>query len=126
MKYSKKIHILPSFNYTFNIILPFATIDANEDYTTWNWHESGSALMGFSMDKDLDDRLVSAPVRFEAGKAYRLSVDARGESEYYTDIFEVRMGTGKSAADMSTELIMLPPEASPSTISRLQQATVSL
>lgn len=90
---------------TADDFLPFTTIDANEDYATWNWHESGSALMGFSMDKDLDDWLMSAPVRLEAGKAYRLSVDARGESEYYTDIFEVRMGTGKGAADMSTELI---------------------
>lgn len=53
----------------------------------------------------MDDWLMSAPVKLEAGKAYRLAFDARGESEYYKDHFEVKMGDQCNVSAMTTELI---------------------
>lgn len=90
---------------TSDDFLPFTPVNSNDDSSTWAWHESGCALIGYSWEKDLDDWLMSPPVRLEAGKAYRLAIDARGESEYYTDLFEVRMGSGNGVADMTAELI---------------------
>ena len=71
---------------------PFTVLDSNTDNNTWGWNESGCAFIGYSWEKDMDDWLMSAPVKLEAGKAYRLAFDARGESEYYKDHFEVKMG----------------------------------
>lgn len=85
---------------------PFTVIDSNDDNNnTWGWQESGCAFIGFNWQNDMDDWLMSAPVKLEAGKAYRLAFDARGESEYYKDHFEVKMGDQCNVSAMTTELI---------------------
>lgn len=90
---------------THDDILPFMFIDANDDANSWGWNESGCAFIGYSWEKDMDDWLMSAPVKLEAGKAYRFAFDARGESEYYKDLFEVKMGNQSSVSAMTTHLM---------------------
>ena len=100
--------IIPPYSNEFatsDDFCPFTVIDYNNDQNTWSWNEAGSAFIGYSWEKDMDDWLMSAPLKLEAGKAYRLAFDARGESEYYKDLFEVKMGNQCNADAMVTELI---------------------
>lgn len=100
--------IIPPYTNDFatnDDFLPFTVIDTNNDNNSWLWNESGCAFIGYSWQNDMDDWLMSAPVKLEAGKAYRLAFDARGESEYYTDHFEVKMGNQCNVNAMVTTLI---------------------
>ena len=100
--------IIPPYSNDFatsDDFTPFTVLDTNTDNNTWGWNESGCAFIGYSWEKDMNDWLMSAPVKLEAGKAYRLAFDARGESEYYTDLFEVKMGSQCDVNAMVTELI---------------------
>ncbi len=99
--------IMPPYTNTFETgddILPFTVIDSNNDANTWSWNESGCAYIGYSWQNDMNDWLVSAPVKLEAGKAYRLAIDARGEANY-KDHFEVKMGSQANVDAMVTALI---------------------
>lgn len=99
--------IMPPYTNAFatsDDFLPFTVIDSNDDFNTWGWNESGCAYIGYSWQNDMNDWLVSAPVKLEAGKAYRLAIDARGEANY-KDHFEVKMGTQANVDALVTALI---------------------
>lgn len=85
----------------------FTVIDANQDETTWQYYydEQGFASCKYNSDNNADDWLISPAFRLEAGKTYSMAIDMNTSSEYYTERFEVMMGSEATAEAMTTEVI---------------------
>ena len=49
---------------------------------------SDAAMMGFNSSMDMDDWLITPPMKLEAGKKYLLSLDARASSNSMPERFE--------------------------------------
>lgn len=96
--------IVPPVEETFDAM---SSIDA---YTiisdrTYSWTVAGKTAQ-VSGNAQMDDWLVTPPIRLEAGKVYEFAIDARCYSSY-AERFEVMVGTAPTAAAMTTAVI--PP-----------------
>lgn len=83
-----------------------SVIDANNDGKTWKFN-NGFARYSYNSSKPADDWLMTPPVRFEKGKAYRVSFKARSNSASYAERLEVKYGTS-SAIEAMTGTILEP------------------
>lgn len=82
----------------------FTVIDANADNCSWAFNaDNNAAAYSYSSSNNGDDWLVSRPILLEAGKSYRVALDARNRN--YDERFEVMMGATPTAAGMTTEVI---------------------
>ena len=70
----------------------FQVIDANEDDETWSWNSSYGANYSYSTTNAANDYLITAPVKFEAGKNYKVIVTANAASTSYPEAFRVLVG----------------------------------
>ena len=81
----------------------YTVIDANGDYQTWEYDDLFLAA-SCPRDYDADDWLLTPRLQLQAGKTYRLtlnaSVDQEGEEQ-----LSVLMGQGTRVADMQTVLV---------------------
>lgn len=79
-------------------------IDNNGDDRSWTFND-GAARYTYSSANQGDDWLITPALPMKKGEAYELSVDVRGNSTYYTESFEICMGSNATAAAMTVELI---------------------
>lgn len=87
----------------------FGIIDYNRDGYSWNTDSQYSSFVcsnGYG-NVIADDWLISPAIKLEAGKSYRMYVDAWGVATNYVETFEVRMGHEPSASGMT--FVALPP-----------------
>lgn len=80
----------------------FQVIDANDDEKTWKWSESYGTYYSYNSSLAADDYLVSAPVKFEAGKNYRVVVTANCADADYPEAFRVLVGKEATVAGLNT------------------------
>lgn len=88
----------------------FTVIDANNDGKTWqydDYHQFMSILYNTTLD--MDDWLITPPLKMEAGRAYILTFKARGINTYPERI-SVSIGKGNTVGDLTTQIV------SPSTV----------
>ncbi len=88
--------------------LAFTIIDANEDGSTWYFTTSdgnGYAQYQWNDDNAGDDWLVSPAIKLETGKIYHINIDAWAESDYNPERVEVKLGSAKTAAAMTKDVI---------------------
>lgn len=81
----------------------FTVLDANADNKTWGHDNSEKAARGNSCyGQDMDDWLITPPVRMEYGKAYKVSFRVRNNGARYPERFDLRMGTAETPQAMTT------------------------
>lgn len=80
-------------------------IDANEDDKVWTVQSDGSVRMTYNSAKDMDDWLITPPIKLEAGKAYELSFQTKSQSTVFPERLEVKYGKANTVAGMTTTLV---------------------
>ena len=80
----------------------FQVIDVNEDSKTWNWSESYGTYYSYNQTQAADDYLVSVPLKFEAGKSYRVVVAASCAGADYPEAFRLLIGKEATVAGLNT------------------------
>lgn len=90
-----------------NIFDCFTVIDANADGRSWAWGASYGAYSSYTYEGagNMDDWFISVPVKLEAGKAYNLVLNARVNSQGYTERFEAKVGAAPTVGAMTTTII---------------------
>ena len=86
----------------------FLVIDANADGYTWTWEKEYSeygARYAQNPEQAADDWLVSPAVRLEAGRSYRIAIDAGCVDPESPETFDVWLGRQTTPAGMTTEVI---------------------
>ncbi len=108
--YSQKIFVgeatLP-YTDDFNKIETFdyyTVVNGNNDEYTWEPY-IGNMHVIFNETLDMDDWFMTPPIRLEAGKAYRFSIDVATGSNNTREMFEVMFGDGNTVADMRETVI---------------------
>ena len=104
--FTMRIKELPYVNAlnTEALFSDFTVIDANHDNSTWAYNaDNTAAAYSYNSSNDGDDWLISRPIRLEAGKSYRIALDARNRN--YDERFEVKMGLEPSVDGMTSEVI---------------------
>ncbi len=98
--------IVPPFLETFDSeqsLVSFTIIDENRDGTRWDWF-SGAARMAYSYNGENRDWLISPAVKVEAGKAYRITLEARSYNPSYPERVALYAGKAPDAASMTMML----------------------
>ncbi|MBQ9356057.1 MAG: hypothetical protein IJT98_02030 [Prevotella sp.] len=83
----------------------FQVINNNDDSSTWLWSASYGAYYNYSSTNQGDDYLVTSPIRLEAGKNYKVIVNANAYSASYPERFEVVVGKEATAAGLNITAI---------------------
>lgn len=107
-----KVNELPYVNElsTAEAFAEFTVIDANEDGKTWSLDDSEEAAQyTYSSNNKGDDWLISPAIKLEAGKNYRVAIDAKPKLSSYPERFEMMMGT-QAAADALTTTVIAPTD----------------
>ena len=89
---------------TENIFNLFTVINANADDYTWNWNANYGAYYLYA-EEDGDDYLISPAVNFEAGKNYKVVVNASCASSNYPEKFRVLVGKAASVEGLTQEVL---------------------
>ena len=82
----------------------FTLIDANNDGKTWALYD-GRARIGYNSSLDMDDWLITPPMKLEAGKAYKVSFKAASNGTAFPERLEVKWGNNNTAAAMTNVLL---------------------
>lgn len=82
----------------------WTVLDANEDGKMWGAY-SGAVRVSYNTDIDMDDWLITPPMKLEAGKAYKVSYKARGNSAKFSERLEVKYGKNAMAAGLDKTLV---------------------
>lgn len=90
----------------------FQVIDNNDDSSTWGWSASYNAYYSYNTTNQADDYLVSSPIRLEAGKNYKVTVNAKSYSASYPERFEVVVGKAATAEALNITAIAATDVAS--------------
>ncbi len=84
----------------------FTIIDANKDGKTWSYYtQQKKAMCSYSNEGNVDDWLITPPVKLLAGKIYTLSFTSSCSYANYPERLEVKMGKA-ATADAMTEQIL--------------------
>ncbi len=83
----------------------FQVIDNNEDLCTWAWHADYNAYYNYNSEEAADDYLVTSPIRLQAGKSYKVTVNAMARSASYPEKFEVVAGKEATAEALNIAII---------------------
>lgn len=84
----------------------YTIIDANEDGTTWQIN-NGRARVAYNSSINMDDWMITPPIRLESGKSYLVSFKAAANSTTFKERLEVKWGKGATAEAM-TGVILQP------------------
>lgn len=96
--YSNGLNTPESLNY-------WTILDLNGDDKTWAYQSSeGTVAIGFNKTLPMDDWLITPPLRLEAGKAYRMTLEGRTMSTD-EESFEIMLGSGPAADAMTITVI---------------------
>lgn len=80
----------------------FTVVDANNDAKTWTW-DDGAVRGDYSFLNDMDDWLISPPIKLSETGLYSVCLAARTFG--YTEKFEVCMGTAPTPEAMTSVVI---------------------
>lgn len=83
----------------------FQVINNNDDSSTWQWNANYGAYYSYNSTNQADDYLVSSPILLEAGKNYKVTINAKSASANYAERFEVKVGKAATAADLNITAI---------------------
>lgn len=84
----------------------YTLIDGNDDGKTWTVVD-GAARMSYNGSLNMDDWLITPPMKLEAGKAYLLSFDTYAYGSFFPEKIEVMWGDNNTA-DAMTNVILEP------------------
>lgn len=90
-------------------ILGWTLIDGNEDRLTWKVQSEGCVRIQYNGGVDMDDWLITPPIKLEAGKSYEVSYETKCYGSSYPERLEVKYGRSNSAESM-TEVILAPTD----------------
>ena len=93
------------FDFNENLIDLFSVIDNNEDGSTWNWAAGMGAYYRYSDNNTADDYLVTLPYKLQAGKNYKVVMNARASSSDFPERFEVLIGKEPTVEGLNTTVI---------------------
>jgi hypothetical protein len=86
-------------------ILPYSIIDANNDGQTWKYNSNLTCLsVTYNGFLDMDDWLMSPAVKLEAGKAYKITIDASCYNTRYPERVALYVGSEPTVEAMTTTL----------------------
>lgn len=95
--------------YTFDLTQDqtglFTIIDNNADGKTWSFSSSIGTIYSYSSTNPGDDYLVSPAFNLEAGKSYKVTVNAKSYNSSYTERFEVKVGKVATAEGLNITAI---------------------
>lgn len=98
-----------SVPYTFDLTKDqtglFTIIDNNEDGKTWSFSSSIGTIYSYDSTNPGDDYLVSPAFNLEAGKSYKVTVNAKTYNANYTERFEVKVGKVATAEGLNITAI---------------------
>lgn len=104
----------------------FTIIDANGDGQSWERWTFGNtnSMMRvlYNMSIDMDDWLITPPIRFKAGRTYILKFKAHGTS-FFNEKIEVKYGTENTVAGMTTSVVPVTTLSNDTTIEATFKAT---
>lgn len=97
--------IIPPYTCDFESGLAgWTIIDANEDGRTWTEYD-GSVRVQYNGSKDMDDWLITPPLKLEAGKAYNVAFQAKSNGTAFPERIEVKYGKANTAEGMTETLV---------------------
>lgn len=79
-------------------------IDANEDGKSWTVY-GNEIRVSYNSNMDMDDWLITPPLKLEAGKVYMLNFSSRAQSATFPERLEVKFGTAATPQALSTTLL---------------------
>ncbi len=82
----------------------WTVIDANDDGKVWTVYQ-GEARMAYNSALDMDDWLITAPVKLEGGKGYNLTFSAHSNGATFPEMLEVKMGKAATVEGMTETLV---------------------
>lgn len=91
----------------------YTIIDGNADGKVWVYYqgtngaddEPGVARMTYNTDLAMDDWMITPPLKLEGGKAYKVSFQARANSDVYPERVEAKWGNAATAAAMTGVIV---------------------
>ena len=83
----------------------FTIIDANQDGKTWSFNSSIGTIYSYDKTNPGDDYLVSPAFNLEAGKSYKVTVNAKSYNADYTERFMVKVGKVATAEGLNITVI---------------------
>ncbi len=95
-----------------DVVSSFTIIDANADGKIWSWY-SGSMKMTYNSEMEMDDWIITAGIKMEAGKMYTISFDYFASSSYFPERIEAFIGTSATVDGMTTQIMEKTDVASP-------------
>lgn len=97
--------IVPPYSCDFESgIDGWTIIDANGDGKTWM--ETQDAIrVSYNSSLDMDDWLITPPLKLEAGKAYNVSFQAKSNGTSFPERIEVKYGKANTAEGMTETLV---------------------
>lgn len=97
--------IVPPYSCDFESGIDGWTIlDANGDGKTW-METQGAIRVSYNSSLDMDDWLITPPVKLEAGKAYNVSFQAKSNGTSFPERIEVKYGKANTAEGMTKTLV---------------------
>ncbi|MDE5785401.1 MAG: choice-of-anchor J domain-containing protein, partial [Duncaniella sp.] len=103
--------LVPPFTVTFDDaedLDMFTIIDANGDNKAWEYY-NGYVRMNYNSSLDMDDWLITPPVKLEAGKVYDVLADIWAQNSSYKERIEVKIGKTPTVDGMTT-VVLAPTE----------------
>ncbi|MDE6393582.1 MAG: choice-of-anchor J domain-containing protein [Muribaculaceae bacterium] len=83
----------------------WTVIDANGDGKVWTAQADGSVRMTYNSSLEMDDWMITPPLKLEAGKNYLVSFAAKSNGASFPERFEVKYGTSATVEGMSSVLV---------------------
>lgn len=97
--------IVPPYSCDFESGIDGWTIlDANGDGKTW-MEAQGAIRVSYNSSLDMDDWLITPPLKLEAGKAYNVSFQAKSNGTSFPERIEVKYGKANTAEGMTETLV---------------------
>lgn len=99
--------IVPPYTNNFDSaddLAGYGIIDANGDGKTWTFN-NGAVRVTYNSSADMDDWLITPPLKLEVGKIYEVSFKTYGQSAAYQERIEVKYGTQPTVAGLDQVLV---------------------
>lgn len=103
--------IVPPYTNTFDSaddLEGYTIIDANNDGKKWTFQNNsgnGMARISYNTSADMDDWLITPPVKLEGGKLYTISFEAQSGGSTWPERVEAKWGAAPTAAGMTNDLV---------------------
>lgn len=89
---------------TEDALAAYTIIDGNHDSKKWTFYDS-RVRMAYSMTQQMDDWLITPPVRLKKGWTYRFAFYASAHNESNPERVEVKYGNTPTAEGMTAEIL---------------------